>query len=197
MKGATHWFYAVNPLILFAILSILNYSVGVTMILLVAHLRVLFISQSPQKSNVVGKARKLKFASLLHIANPQQECKEAVVFPKNIVFFFPRNTTFPFYPLDPIQRVPTGPKINHFHSIRMSQLLIQKICNRTNLMHYYSLSKKAQFQEYWINPIIWQKPKPERCPMLSWSVGEKNSHFDHVPYLGILTILSLSVNVQF
>lgn len=70
MKGATHWFYAVNPLILFAVLSILNYSVGVTMILLVAHLRFLFISQSPQKSNVVGKARKLKFASLLHIANP-------------------------------------------------------------------------------------------------------------------------------
>ena len=76
--------------------------------------------------------------------------------------------------------------MDHFHSIRMLHLLsAEKLPKTTNLLHNFSLSKKAQLQENWINPIISRWTKAERSPTLGSSVGEKNGHFDHVPYLGI------------
>ena len=48
-----------------------------------------------------------------------------------------------------------------------------------------SLFKKAQLQENCINLIIWRLTKAESSPTWSSMVGEKNWHFDHVPYLGI------------
>ena len=55
----------------------------------------------------------------------------------------------------------------------------------TNFLHNFSLSKKAQLQQNWINPNISLWTKAECSPTLGSSVGEKNGHFDHVPYLGI------------
>ena len=52
-------------------------------------------------------------------------------------------------------------------------------------LHNFSLSKRAQLLENWINLIIYWGTKAECSPTLSSSVGEKNGHFDHVPYLGI------------
>ena len=62
---------------------------------------------------------------------------------------------------------------------------VQKSCNTTNFLHNSSLSKKAQLQENCINLIIWRLTKVECPPTWSSMVGEKNWHFDHVPYLGI------------
>ena len=47
------------------------------------------------------------------------------------------------------------------------------------------MSKKTQLQENWINLIIDWGTKAECSLTLSSSFGEKNGHFDHVPYLGI------------
>ena len=46
--------------------------------------------------------------------------KSLCFFPRNS-FVFPRKTTFSIYPPDSVKRVPTGLKIDHFHSIRKSQ----------------------------------------------------------------------------
>ena len=72
---------------------------------------------------------------------------------------------------------------------------LRKSCNTTNLLHNFSLSKKAQLQENWINLIIYWGTKAECSPTLSSSAAEKNSQFDHEPYLGIQKILD-SNNVR-
>ena len=50
------------------------------------------------KSNFFGKAWKLNFTPLLHIASPYQEYR-LCFFPRNS-FVFPRKTAFSIYPLD-------------------------------------------------------------------------------------------------
>ena len=61
----------------------------------------------------------------------------------------------------------------------------QKSCNTTKFLHNSSLFKKAQLQENCINLITWRSTKAECSPTWSSTVGEKNWHFDHVPYLGV------------
>lgn len=56
-------------------------------------------SKCPEKSNKVnfsGKARKLKFACLLHIARLKKECKHAIVFFFEIVLSCQENRHFRF-----------------------------------------------------------------------------------------------------
>ena len=60
----------------------------------------------------------------------------------------------------------------------------QKSCKTANLyIKHHFLSKRAQFQGYWIDLKItlWVLTKSECSPMLSKSIKEKNCHFDHMP----------------
>ena len=77
----------------------------------------------------------------------------------------------------------------------------QKGCNATNLLHNFSLFKKAQLQENWMNLIIFWGTKAECSPTLSSSVGKKKwSFWPCAIYLGIpkdYLRIGLSIYVKF
>ena len=110
--------------------------------------------------------------------------KNAMCFLSSSISVFPRKTTFLISRRDinlaRLNQAENQPFSFDWHvaSIERRKVVIQ-------LIYCMTLSKKAQLQENWMNLIIYWGTKAECPPTFSSSVGQKDGHFDYVPYLGI------------
>ena len=111
--------------------------------------------------------------------------RKAVYFFPQICFYFREKRTFRFHPLESMDRVITGRKLNTFARFAFQRYYIKG--NLTNVSSFIDSSSfiKCKLCRNWLLRSFWPCEKAMCSLPLQKNVGEENLFFHHVPLFRI------------
>ena len=111
--------------------------------------------------------------------------RKAVYFFPQICFYSREKRTFHFHPLESMDRIITGRKLNTFARFAFQRYFTKR--NLTNVCSFIdsSSSLKCKLCGNWSLRSFWPCEKAMSCPSLQKNVGEENLFFHHMPLFRI------------
>ena len=123
-------------------------------------------------------------SSFAHKWTLERQESLCIFFPQ-MCFFFREKRTFRFHPLESIDQVITGRKLNTFARFAFKRYFIKG--NLTNMCSFIdsSFSVKCKLCRNWLLRSFWPCEKAMCSLPLQKNVGEENLFFHHVPLFRI------------
>ena len=124
------------------------------------------------------------FAHKQNLARQERQERLCIFFPQ-ICFYFGEKRTFYFHPLESMDQVMTGRKLNAFARLAFQRYFIKG--NLTNVCSFIesSSSVKCKLCGNWLLRSFWPCEKAMSSLPLQKNVGEGNLFFHHVPLFRI------------
>ena len=124
------------------------------------------------------------FAHKQNLVRQERQERLCIFFPQ-ICFYFREKRTFYFHPLESMDRVMTGRKLNAFARLAFQRYFIKG--NLTNVCSFIesSSSIKCKLCGNWLLRSFWPCEKAMSSLPLQKNVGEGNLFFHHVPLFRI------------
>ena len=139
---------------------------------------------SVQKSNKneisMAKVKNLNCLKFCTQVDPSKTRKSVYFFSSNVFFFFREKRTFRFHPLESIDQVITGRKLNTFARFAFKRYFIKG--NLTNMCSFIdsSFSVKCKLCRNWLLRSFWPCEKTMCSLSLQKNVGDENPFLHHV-----------------
>ena len=132
----------------------------------------------------MARVKNSNFLNFCTHVDPSKTRKFFFFFPQ-ICFYFREKWTFRFHPLESMDRVITGRKLNTFARFAFQRYYIEG--NLTNVSSFIdsSSSVKCKLCRNWLLRSFWPCEKAMCSLPLQKNVGEENLFFHHVPLFRI------------